>query len=372
MNVNNKTSKLIYFFIVFFLLADLVLLLMIVKTSALKNEALKTCRQLQNQVEELQAENKAASSMADERQAETSPAETEMTEMAAKDDTVETDTTNQKESETEMEALSIIEDLKDNWLNNAESSGQKWAVSIKKLPDGPQEDYHANVPMQSASIIKVFIMGAVYDRVCYPESDDLALYFGEQYEGELKELLTKMITISDNQAANRLVEGLGNGDFDAGAAVVNEFCQQNGYVDTSLGRRFLAENPTGDNYTSAADCCKILSDIYSGVCASSEASVKMLDLLKGQTLKGKIPSGLPNGIESANKTGEMPEGYQLGCIENDIAIVFGEDTDYILCILSNNLDGNNENAREWIRQISSFVYPCLPPHLVQNAAASGI
>ena len=97
----------------------------------------------------------------------------------------------------------------------------------------------------------------------------------------------------------------------------------------------------------------------------------MLELLKGQTLKEKIPSGLPDGIASANKTGEMPEGYGLGCIENDIAIVFGEDTDYILCILSNNLSGNNENARERIREISSWLYPCLTPHLIQNTAASG-
>ena len=34
----------------------------------------------------------------------------------------------------------------------------------------------------------------------------------------------------------------------------------------------------------------------------------MLELLEGQTVKGKIPAGLPNGVETANKTGEMPSG----------------------------------------------------------------
>ena len=257
----------------------------------------------------------------------------------------------------EEDAFYVMADsLQENYLAEAENAGQTWAVSIENLADGRQTDYHGDIAFQSASVIKVFIMAAIYDKVCYPKEGTEAIYFSESYEGELKDLLTSMITVSDNDAANRLVEGLGNGSFENGASLVNSFCLENGYVNTSLGRRFLAQNPSGDNYVSANDCRKLLTDIYRGQCVCSEASAKMLELLKGQTRTEKIPAGLPVGTVSANKTGEMPEGYGLGCIENDIAIIFGEKGDYVLCILSNNLGGDNEGAKERIRKVSGKVY----------------
>ena len=84
---------------------------------------------------------------------------------------------------------------------------------------------------------------------------------GDDFDGELKDLLTAMIAVSDNNAANELVTRLGQGDFEAGAAVVNEFCKEHDFTATHLGRRFLAENPTDDNYTSAADCAAFLSGL---------------------------------------------------------------------------------------------------------------
>ena len=247
----------------------------------------------------------------------------------------------------------------DTYLDEEEANGAKWAVSVQNLSDGARYEKNAEESMQSASVIKVFIMAAVYGKICYPASDQEAVYAQEQYDGELKELLTNMITVSDNEAANRLVELLGNGDFEAGKQIVNAFCRENGYTGTHLGRRFLAENPTDDNFTTAADCGKLLREIYGGSCVSQEASAKMLELLKGQTRTGKIPSGLPQSITAANKTGEMSEGYGLGCIENDIAIVYGEQQDYVICVLSNDLAGRNEEAIQKIQEISSYVYEML-------------
>ena len=166
-----------------------------------------------------------------------------------------------------------------------------------------------------------------------------------------------MITVSDNDAANLLIDRLGGGNFKKGAELIGEFCKENGYVGTSIGRRFLESNPTGDNYTSAADTRKFLSDIYHGKLVNEEASAKMLEIVKGQALKNKIPAGLPEGFTSGNKTGEMPEGYGLGCIENDVAIIFppeGEGEGYILTVLSNDLAGRNDEAIAAIQQISSL------------------
>ena len=51
----------------------------------------------------------------------------------------------------------------------------------------------------------------------------------------------------------------------------------------------------------------------------------------------------------------MPLGYGLGCIENDIAVIFSPYGDYVLTVLSNELNGRNDEAQEVIRQISARV-----------------
>ena len=248
-------------------------------------------------------------------------------------------------------------------IQKRETSGEKWALAYEDLNGKDTYGYRENEKMQSASVIKLFIMGAVYRYICYPEKTDPVINFGESYSGQLRDVIEKMITVSDNDAANRLVEALGQGDFDAGKKRVNQFCREEGYTNTSLGRRFMASDLSdGDNYTSSADVRKFYLDLYEGKLVNEEASAKMLDILKKQTLTSKIPAGLPEGYSSGNKTGEMPDGYGLGCIENDSAIVFAPETEgektspgYILVVLSNDLNGENEQAQAQIRDLSEKV-----------------
>ena len=262
--------------------------------------------------------------------------------------------------QTESEAVNYPEPVNTvltQVVSGREAMGEHWAVGYEDLESGEVCGYHDADVMQSASVVKLFIMGAVYRYMCYPPEGEEPIPFGEEYEGQLRETLNNMITVSDNDAANLLIDRLGGGDFKKGAELIGEFCKENGYVGTSIGRRFLESNPTGDNYTSAADTRKFLSDIYHGKLVNEEASAKMLEIVKGQALKNKIPAGLPEGFTSGNKTGEMPEGYGLGCIENDVAIIFppeGEGEGYILTVLSNDLAGRNDEAIAAIQQISSL------------------
>ena len=248
-------------------------------------------------------------------------------------------------------------------IRRLEASGERWAFAYEDLNGKDTYGYRENEKMQSASVIKLFIMGAVYQYICYPEKTDPVINFGESYSGQLRDVIEKMITVSDNDAANRLVEALGQGDFDTGKKRLNQFCREEGYTNTSLGRRFMASDLSeGDNYTSASDVRKFYMDLYEGRLVNEEASGKMLDILKKQTLTSKIPAGLPEGYSSGNKTGEMPDGYGLGCIENDSAIVFAPETEdektspgYILVALSNDLNGENEQAQAQIRDLSEKV-----------------
>ncbi len=234
-------------------------------------------------------------------------------------------------------------------------NGEKWAIAYEDLTTNLRYSYHGFDSMQSASVIKVFIMGAVYEKICYPSEEEDAIAYTESYDGELRSLIERMITVSDNEAANALIDILGEGDTQKGKDVVNAFCQEHHYSRTHLGRKFLESAPTDDNYTSAADCRMILSQICRGELVNEEASEKMLSFLKGQTVRHKIPAGLPEGYTSANKTGEMPEGYGLGCIENDIAVIFGPDgKSFILTILSNDLGGRNDQAQQVIVQAAAM------------------
>ena len=70
--------------------------------------------------------------------------------------------------------------------------------------------------------------GAVYEQY-----DSLAAQYGA---AELDRLLTAMITVSDNDAANELTRMLGGGEETAGMEQVNVYCQEKGYKDSSMGR----------------------------------------------------------------------------------------------------------------------------------------
>ena len=261
-----------------------------------------------------------------------------------------------KEAAENMNAL--LEVLGEEFVYPAKEQKEQWAVSVLDLKTGAAGDLNGSARMASASVIKVFLMATVYDRVCYPESGKHHIFFEENYDGELKQLITDMITVSDNTAANTLLERLGGGDAAAGMAVVNEFCQENGYIQTSFGRKFL-ETPTGgDNWTSANDCRNLLASIWQGTCVNAEASGKMREYLKNQTRTGKIPAGIPDSdVITANKTGELAGDYGQ-YVENDIAVVEHGDQAYILCVLSEDLQDNGM-AISRIQKLSTEVYASL-------------
>ncbi len=255
--------------------------------------------------------------------------------------------------DTEMAGVAGL--IYEQYLATRELMGEHWGVAVKDLGTDRLSTCRGDDKLRSASVIKLFIMGAVYEYMCFPPSKDMYIPFGESYGGELRQVLEQMIQVSSNEACNRLIDALGQGNTQAGKDAVNAFCERHGYLSTHLGRKMLESNPTDDNYTSAADVAAILSDIAEGKLVNEEASGKMLAILKGQTVRGKIPSGLPAGYQCANKTGEMPEGYGLGCIENDAAIVWPPQGDpFVLVVLSNDLEGRNAEAQQLIREIASY------------------
>ena len=222
-----------------------------------------------------------------------------------------------------------------------------WSVYVCNLMKGTEGTID-NQPMQAASLIKLFIMGAVYENY-----DQLC----ETYDADtLNSYLNPMITVSDNDAANTLVNMLGGGDDSAGMDVVNAFCQAHGYTSTSMGRLLLHSNENGDNYTSVNDCGHFLKEIYQINAGTAENPTlshadAMYSLLKMQERRNKIPADMPEGVSVANKTGELDN------VENDVGIIYNttKGIDLVVCFMSQNLSSTG-NAQETIAQDSRMIY----------------
>ena len=87
-----------------------------------------------------------------------------------------------------------------------------WAVFISDLVNGTEGSLN-DQKMQAASLIKLYIMGAVYENY-----DQITGQYGRD---SVDSNLYSMITVSDNDAANTLTTYLGGGDSAAGMQAVN-------------------------------------------------------------------------------------------------------------------------------------------------------
>ena len=112
------------------------------------------------------------------------------------------------------------------------------------------------------------------------------------------------------------------------------------------------ESEIAQTEETAKDCGKLLEDIYRRTWVSRGISNEIEDMLLAQQTRYKIPAGLPEGVLCGNKTGEMD------ATENDAAIIYAKDCDYILVVLSNGWSSKDQ-AITRIQSVSSLVYDYL-------------
>jgi N-acetylmuramoyl-L-alanine amidase len=206
--------------------------------------------------------------------------------------------------------------------------GGKWSLYLKRMDTDQVIGVHADEKMVAASLIKLFVAGEFFR-----QTDENMLDI-EKY-GRLPDA---MINVSDNGAANTLINAVGMDN-------VNKFAQEHGFTETEINRRMLENNGT-ENYTSAKDCGVMLEQVLAGKYVNPKASERILQALKDQQRTGKIPAGIPSEVPTGNKTGE------LSYVDNDAAIVWAPSCTYILCIMSSDAGGRISE----IVRLSSMVY----------------
>lgn len=223
-------------------------------------------------------------------------------------------------------------------LQKEREHGTVASAYIKNLKTGAYVDL-SEARHRSASIIKLFIAGCVYQNM---DSMELS---GEE-PSALESLVQSMISKSDNDAANSLVRKLGNGDAEVGMQMVTGYAASLGCTETAMGRLMLDFEAEGENYTTVTETAAFLEMVYNGKIKGAD---RILSYMKEQERTGKIPAGVPSGIVVANKTGELTD------VEHDAAIIYGDKTDYILCVMLSQLD-DCARGRDVIKEISEAVY----------------
>lgn len=299
----------------------------------------------------------AAAQTETEAETETSAVQSRMqTETGAK---LEMETVQTETSETEeADQMESLEALLTEMIGGEDGT---WSIYVKNL-DTDVSIVINDEPVYAASLIKLFVMEKTFRDMDMLIDNDAA-YTGSEEESRQKIMTTleNMIEISDNESYNELVRiESSSRSFSEGCTIINNYLQDSIYSETRIYHTLSPSNTEEErissnrNHTSAVDCGMLLEAIYDGTCVSEDASSQMLDLLLAQQSRGKIPAGVPEDIEVANKTGETDE------TQHDAAIVYGEDTDYILCVLSDEVPDSNA-AASLIREISSEVYVYLNP-----------
>ena len=233
-----------------------------------------------------------------------------------------------------------LEVLKEMLLDKINPLWGDYSIYVKNLDTN---EYLVIHPRQQtpASLIKLFTLVYAFEKF---ENGSL------ERTPSIQQLLVESIVVSCNNSFNHLLVLLGYGNLVQGAINTTEFATLWGFEDTIVGGSLYPSYfeivGFSNLYTSVLDVGHLLENIYRGTMVNEEASKEMLDILLTQQWIGKIPAGLPEGTVTANKTGE------IGYLEHDAAIVFTDNANYILVIMTENAG----NAIFNIQVVSRLVY----------------
>lgn len=267
------------------------------------------------------------------------------------------------EPEPERPALdpAIVAKVNDDVAGIAESAGMKVGVAVIDLATGSSMGYQADEQMVSASMIKLAVAAAFLGQAkggAFALDDTYVLQssdfvggtgtlsgLGAGAEVTYREIVRRMICASDNTGTNILVRAIG---MDA----VNDEAKKLGLTATQLNRLMMDEAASAagiENYTSAADCAKLLQMVHDGTFVDEESSKLMLEALEQQEDWGGVRNGLPNGVTFAHKTGT------LGNVRHDGGIVEGEHP-YVLVVLCGGEGFYESGAHDVMARLASATY----------------
>lgn len=237
----------------------------------------------------------------------------------------------------------------------------RYGIVVKNNATGETLRMNADIIFPSASMIKVPIL---YEIMRQSAAEELSLdellpvsenvrVGGAGILFELRpdiqmtiyELCVLMIVLSDNTATNMLIDRIG-------MAKVNQTMKNLGLTSTILKRYmmdFAAAKKGLENQTTASEMAKLFEIILNSTGLPQKSSNLILDILKRQQVRDKLPFYLPEDIILANKTGTLPGA------EHDGGILYFANKAYIISIFTDNLDANYKGL-QLVASLGKIIY----------------
>ena len=213
-------------------------------------------------------------------------------------------------------------------------------------PDREIEPFvYRSQQMAPASMIKLFVMAktmqdvhdgklSLDEKITIKKKDavggaGVTTWYNAGEQRTIEQLMTVMITDSDNTATNILIDRLGMQN-------INQYLQQQGFRDTVLVyKMMMGRKGKKKNLSSVRDIGSLFSRLYYHQLVGEQEDKLMLAILRQQHDKECFPAALP-AYEIAHKTGEVNDVYVDG------GIFFGQQEDFVLVVLSNGKAGRSD------------------------------
>jgi beta-lactamase class A len=230
-------------------------------------------------------------------------------------------------------------------------------VAIEDLTTGDHYFLHEDEVFAQASSIKATVLANLYLQAqqgklkltdlytvqatdLVPDSDIMNGLTPGVTRVTLRDLATMVVAVSDNAAANVLIDRVGMTN-------VNAMLDSVGLTHTRLRRKMMdleAAKQGRENISTPREMMTLFDAIYHGKLLDKESTADFFKVLS--TNKNSwIPRDLPAELKVANKEGS------LEAVRNDSGVVFVDGRPYVICVMTAFLR-NERDGEEAISKVS--------------------
>lgn len=268
-----------------------------------------------------------------------------------------------------------LDRLKSAIERTTKSVNATWGVYMKCLETGEEIAINADQPMDTMSVIKIPLMVEVFEQIKagkFKLTDKYTLVADDVRPGTgtiqrmdpgavmtVKDLITYMNIVSDNTATDVLYRMVG------GPEAVTKRMATYGLTNTraphaaskwfadlrdaSSPEAFHRAAKTPFGISTPREIGTLLERMERGTLVDSESSKLMLQIMRGQVYRTRIPRFL-SGFRIPHKTGDF-----LPYIGNDVGVLESPGRNVVLSIFTANHFGSGETLEETIGRVAEQV-----------------
>jgi beta-lactamase class A len=210
---------------------------------------------------------------------------------------------------------------------------KNFSYYVKFINTNEVIEHNSDKQFWAASLIKIPIALYLFDQASkdkinlddwinikdqnYVDGSGITQLLDNSTKYKIKDLVMLMFSVSDNSAANELVDLLGWENIDN--YIKNDLELSN----TFFKHKLFIKAGRGPNLTCTKDMNSVLEKLYSGDLHGSDEILKMMNQEKDRR---RIPLLLPNKIDISHKVGNLYDGT------HDVGIVFSKNP-FIICLM---------------------------------------